>query len=504
MKYCKRVTLAILAMLAMATSSAQDINCTVGDKSNSKGYQPTMILVDKADADGMYYTVEPDLNLFSKVMGIVVREVDFNFKEANRAAIENSKGADILYAHREGTTMHVILDCTDKKHLALRHVSVDLTSFTITGDSLLVDAPTGKKVDIYHWDAASPSGNHYGLIYALYNSKTDQSVVKALLFDGAMQRQWTRDLNISAISQMFVTDDGRIATGGFINGEGDNDGARLEFAIIDANNIQHGHTGSYHKVSEVTLLNCFGDKVLATALETDNGTGWAGSFTVGAVITQGTVYTGCTAYLFNTGTGRVENSSTHTFTKEDARVFYNASLVTDITSPDINYLSAHAKVTTPQGGAVLYRRSWLERVVRYGQGTEETFRYRGMMLFNVDSLGNITWTRPIMHHNSANASFTELAETDLVVVGDNIYLFTNELSDESEKYNPEKAARPPLLRICGAVSAYIFSPEGNVTKRMVKTDGTTALLTRLRPQSNGRYTFISGGMLGHISEITIK
>ena len=75
-------TLTMLVAVAMfATATAQSITFKQGENGNGKAYQPTLIRLDKADAEGRYYSVEPDLNAFSKVKGIIVREVDMEYKE---------------------------------------------------------------------------------------------------------------------------------------------------------------------------------------------------------------------------------------------------------------------------------------------------------------------------------------------------------------------------------------------------------------------------------------
>ena len=65
MKHCKRVLLTAIAILAMSTVTAQNISFKQGDNGNGKAYLPTLIKIDKADADGRYYSVEPDLNAFT-------------------------------------------------------------------------------------------------------------------------------------------------------------------------------------------------------------------------------------------------------------------------------------------------------------------------------------------------------------------------------------------------------------------------------------------------------
>lgn len=507
MKHCKRALLAIVAMFAMSMATAQTINFVHGEDGNSVGYQPTQILLDKADAEGIYYSVEPDLNIFSKVKGIMVREVNREYKESKCVKIDKTKAYGIMHAQRDGNRMHVLVSSFEKKAVIVRHVTVNLTSFTVESDKEILNREIGKKEFFYHWTATSGNGN-FGLVYAVVNEKDNSAYAHGMLFDRSMNSLWSHSLNIGAISEIFVTDDGRIATCGFSNGDGNGDGAALVFGIADGLGTKQGHYPSVAQVGGMTILNVFGDKVLATALETGKGTGWAGNFLVGAVVTTGTIYTGVTAYLFDVEAGKMAGTDRHPFTKADARVFYNASLISEIASPDVNFLGLRGKVATPSGGAALYGRSWMEKVTQTRNGvstgmSSSVYYYKGMMLVNVDSTGHIVWMKPLMHDNGNNADFAVNTETDLVAEGDDIYVITNESPKDGDTYDPENAVRRVVMVVHGAISAYRFGADGSVAKRKLATDGINIIMTPLRRQAPGVYTFISGQRKGCVSEINI-
>ena len=504
MKHCKRVLSVLVAFAAMSAVTAQTITFSQGEKGNSGGYQPTLINIDKADADGLYYSVEPDLNAFSKVKGILVREVDVNFKEQRSVSVPDSKGARIYHVQRDGQRMHVVIDLSDKKRFAMRHVSVDLSSFTIAADSMLVDVAVDKKVEQYDWTSVSPSGNHFALVYALLNTKSGEAQVQAMLYDRGMRCVWSHAMPVAAIADIFATDDGRIATAGTTNGEEKTDGTTVTFSLSDGLGTSQGRYPSVYRLGNVSVLNVFGDKVLTTALETDRGTGWAGSFTLGSAVTTGTVYTGCTSMLYDVAAGRMAGSDRHPFSKADARVFYNASLVSEIASPDINFLGVRAKAATPAGGAVLYGRSWLEKVTQQSNGmSSSVYYYKGMMLVNVDSTGRFVWMKPLMHDNGTNADFAINKETDMVAVGNDLYVVTNESPKDADTYDPDNAVRRTVLMVHGAIVAYRFAPDGSVAKQKLATDGINIIMTGLRPQAGGVFTFVSGQRKGLVSEIKI-
>ncbi len=504
MKTMKKTLTMLVAVALFSTATAQNITFKQGDNGNSKGYQPTLIRLDKADAEGRYYSVEPDLNAFSKVKGIMVREVDMEYKEYKCVKIENTKGYGIMHTHRDGMRMHVIVSAFEKKSIILRHVCVNLSSFTVESDKEILNREIGKNEFFYHWDATSENGN-YGLVYAVANDKTNTADVQGMVFDRSMQTVWAHSLNIGAISEIFVTDDGRIATCGFSNGDDQSDGAALVFGIADGLGTKQGHYPSVAQVGGMTILNVFGDKVLATALEIGKGTGWAGNFLVGAVVTTGTIYTGVAAYLYDVSAGKMAGTDRHPFTKADARVFYNASLISEIASPDVNFLNLRAKAATPSGGAALYGRTWLERTVNTGNGmATATYYYKGMMLVKADSTGHIVWMKPLMHDNGNNGDFGENTETDMVAEGDDLYVITNESPKDGDTYDPDNAVRRVVMVVHGAISAYRFGADGSVAKQKLVADGTNIIATSLRSQGNGRYTFVVRSKKGYIAELSIK
>ena len=507
MRHCKRALLIIAAMLATSMAMAQTFTFKQGDKGNGKAYQPTLICLDKADAADRYYSVEPDLNAFSKVKGIMVREVDMEYKEYKCVKIDNTKGYGIKHVQRDGNRMHVVICSVEKKSVIFRHVTVNLSSFTVESDREILNREIGKKEFFYHWTATSDNGN-FGFVYAVVNEKDNTADVQGMLFNRSMQPIWAHSLNIGAIAQILVTDDGRIVTAGFSNGEGKTDGAALVFGIVDGLETHQGSDSSVSKVGELALLNVFGDKVLATALETSQGTGWAGSFTAGTVFTTGTIYTGCTAYLFDVVSGRIVNTDRHPFSKADARVFYNASLVSEITSPDVNFLSLRDKVAIPSGGAALYGRTWRETVTQTRNGvstgmSSSVYYYKGMMLVKADSTGHISWMKPLMHDNGNNGDLAENAETDLVAEGDDIYLITNESPNDGDTYDPDNAARRVVMVVHGAISAYHFATDGSVAKQKLIDKGINLIMTPLRRQAPGVYTLITGQRKGCVTEINI-
>ena len=514
MKYCKRMFLVLVAILATTTVTAQNLTFTSGKKPDTKCLSSSYIHLQKGLSEGRYYAIEPNLNPFGKTKHLLVREVDINFKEYQSLEIENTKGCEILYDTRDGDHLHFVFCNNEKTLLTIRHVDINLSSFTIENDEQLVNIELPKRADTYIWTAASTSENYFGLIYGIQNDNTTPMKIEAMLFNRSIKRQWTQQPHINVLSEMFVTDDGRIITGGYFNNKDKSGGNLVEFNLVTPNSVKRTQIHSEKEIGQLALLNCFGNKLIATALETDRGFGHVGSFLTPNFFTRGMVATGCVAYLCDVENGEALNISHYNFTKEDKLVFFNADLLSRITSPNINFLCLRASTATPQGGAALYGRSWQETDVYQNKGKHEWYVHMGMMVVNVDSLGNITWTRGIMHDNFTDGTFERAMETDMVYYDGNLYVLTNESKHEPDTYSATRPAIPATALVGAAivvgehghnsVSAYIFSPEGNVRKQKLETPAISIITTPLQYQGDGIYYLMTGHTGGRLSEFTIR
>lgn len=508
--FSKKIALmASVAVMSLSPVLGQGYTFTQGGKGSLKTHIPSTVTLMAADNPNEYYTVEIDgVGINYKVRSWKVRHVDMNYKELRGVKIPDVKGCYVKQVIRDGQRLHLIIDASEKKRLALRHVAVDLDQFSISADSMLLDIEIGKKTDYYHWMHHNEASGCLAIVHALVDNKTEQAEAHAMLFDSGMQRLWAHPIETGSISQIIATEDTTIVTAGIQAGEKGSVGTVVEFSEIDRETTRQGFFRTEASLDDLVLIGFRGGNVLATALETSSGIGWAGNMRAGSVITTGTTYTGCAAFCFSLNERKLLNSSSYQFTKEDASMFYGASLVADITSPSINFLHVKKVASNGQGGAVLYQRSWKEKITRTGPGTapmsEETVYLKGMLLVHVDAMGNILWTRRIPHDNIGYGAPIPHQETDLVVQDGVYHVFTNESVHEGEEYKPDGRANKALLQALGALSVYTFRPDGSAGKKMLADKGITTIMTPLQHSSSGRYLLLSGSVKPCISEITIR
>ena len=516
MKNIRTSAFAALFLLAATAALGQEYTLIQSDEvGNKRGYMVGDNIVEKGDLDDQFYTVELRLPIaysgIPKPKGLLVREVNRDYKEKRSLELDDTKGANILYVKRDGRRLHIVFDLSAKRRFTVRHATVDLDNFALVVDSALVDIEVSKKAEHYLWESPSADKAFYGLVYAVVDEKAGFFEQRALLFGPDMRRRWAKDIAAGSISTILTSDRGTIALAGIQQNEKGSVGTVVEFNAVDSAGAKQGFVRSDKSLADLTLLSYRDGMLLATALETERGIGWAGNFRAGSVITTGTTYTGCAAFCYSFDRQRLLGSDSYTFTRDDARRFYGASVVADLTNPSINFITVKDYAATPQGGAVLYQRLWSEKITRTGPGTspaiEETSYFKGMLLVHVGPQGSIDWTRGIPHDNIGNGYPLQHRETDLVVQDSTLYILTNESKHEKETYDPTSAANKAILGSLSALSVYSFAPDGTVGKKMLVRDKATFLLTPLQRQSDGSYVFLSRGhrpMGSSITELRIR
>ena len=511
MKIFKSFVLVAGALLATATAIGQEYSFIQSEKvGNKRGYLASFNVVEKGDLDNQFYTVELRLPVAfrgePKPKGLQVREVNRNYEENRSLNLDNTKGASILHVQREGQRLHIVFNMSEKRRFTVRHATVDLGNFTLASDTALVDIEVSKKADYYLWDSRSATQGFYGLVYAIVDEKAGLFEQKAILFGNDMRCLWSKNISAGSISTILTTDDGAIAIAGIQRNEKGGIGTVLEFNAVDGIGEKQGFIRSDKNLTALTLLNYRDGMLLLTALETKHGVGWAGNFRAGGVITTGDVYTGCASFCYSMDYQRLVGSDSYSFTRDDARLFYGSSVVAEITNPSINLLYVKDFEPTPQGGAVLYQRTWSEKITKSGPGTApeiiETSYYKGMFLVHVGAQGTIDWTRPIPHDNIGDSYALQHRETDLVAQDSNLFVFTNESIHEKEVYDPKGTANKAITQSLGAFSVYSFGPDGSAGKKMLAREDATFLLTPLRRQSDGSYLFLTRGRMSLGSKIT--
>lgn len=487
----KTIIFYILAFCTMA--SGQEYSFHQGEEEIKKAYQPEKIKIAPGVGEGQVLTVEPLFNIFSTVKGVQVKLYDSVWKETKSVKIDETKQSSIEYAKRIGGNLHVAIGNVKKRNFFIKHVAVDAATLDIVSDSLLINLEFSKKEECYYHTASSPNGEYFGVVYILLNEKTKQTKTTALLYDNKMSKLWERPLEHGLVHQMLVTDNGEVVTAALAE-DGESDGTIMLYNTADVHGAKHGSCIVKEEVQQISLLQFNGGKILTTALEVQGG---------GFMSTQ--LFTGFHVYLFNMKENRLAGNTYHAFTGDDIQVLEN-KLDPDLSFLKTNNLSPLDQIPTPWGGTVLYHRMWMEgyRNMKTGMTTNERVYSKGILMVNIDTLGNIMWIRGIMQNNQ-NANWPAVG-ADLILQNNNLYVVTNESKEESDEYTPNQLAKSSssfLLANC-ALSIYSFTPEGKGSKKMLAKDGKFLLFTPLYAVGNGKYYLLTGGTSPKMSSLTIQ
>lgn len=472
---------------------------------NKRTAMPWEITLEKAE--GTWYAVEPSYGVNMVVKGLRVREVDENFKIKQSLKIPKCKRATVAFFRCNGGLLDIVVNCSGKNQMALRHLQVDRQSFTIVGDSLLVSHELGRHDEAYIWVDVPPSGKYIGVVSAVVNQKDGMAAVNAALYDSAVRHLWTHPVQARALSQIATTEEGRIVMGGMLQGEKNEGGTVVEFNTADAGGVSQGHISFAYPLSKLALLNCIDGKVTATALEIGHKSDRASTFYTAGALSKSTTYVGCVAMCYDMKADKPVGTDHYRFCKEDETMFYGVADGENRTVPEVNYLELKKRMETPRGGVALYSRAYVITTAHVGRiRTEEEIAWRmGMMLFSVDTTGKFEWIRAVPHFNRLQAMLKRLPmETDMVERDGTVYLFTNEAENEREDYDPSARLGTELLNSNGSLSMYTFTPDGTVRKQKLAVGLGHRLLAPLRSMGDGRYNLITGKLTGKISEIAIQ
>lgn len=482
-------------------SNAQQIHFQQGDKSNKKAFLTHLIHIAEAPKKDKYLVVEPEIKFANITKRIKVRMCDIDWNDEMVAEIPDTKKNEIEEIFLNGDRLHLLLSSEDDDILKLRHIELNGTTLDILSDSILTSKEFHSKESGWLCTASSPDGTMHCVVQVT-NRKGDSPQAHAILFDDEMKPIWDQKLECGYIQQVIVTDRGEVVTATIGYTPDNKDVSVIRFNVADANGAKTMELLEKPTLLNIALLNYADGKIVATSLE-GSGAYRFSTQNYDYVVGEDD-FSGVYALCFDANTGRLVNSSTHTFTPDDMRVFENEDSTTRVGS-EINYISLVDKCTTPQGGAALYQRTWKSVTINNRTGaTNATSVFRlGMLLFQVDMNGTITSTTPIRQNNQ-NTDGPKIG-SEIFPYNGKVYLMTNESIHETDEYTPKVPAKGSrsIIKANTGLSIYTITTDGQVEKQTLEKERDAILLTPVFAGSNGKFHFISGGNHKRLSTITI-
>ena len=499
----KKAILTLLIVCLAGAVTAQNIEFRMGEKTNGKAYSPKMIRLAEGMQEGEILVVEPVLKavsgpLTNPVKAVKVRLCDMEWHDTKSVTIADTKGDGIRETFRLDSRLHLLLSHEAKNTLVLRHLAFDAQTLDIVSDNALVNATMQKGDEGYIWTATSPNGQYHGVVYAVWSKKGGSSAT-AILYDKDMNKLWEQPLVFSDIYQMLVGDNGTIATLQPGTIDGNNDVTAFRINVANADGEKHSEYVLDADVSDVALMACEGDKVLAVALEGKGGYGFLRIGTLG-----NRSYTGLWGLRFDLDSKKISASNRYAFTDDDIRLFLNAEAGQKMLSHKVDYVHLLDRCTTPQGGAALYQRTWKveTRNAKTGMTMSETVHSVGILMVQANMNGELTISR--IPQRNQNASWPDVG-ADIFPYNGKVYVLTNESKHETDEYTPDRPAQrsKSLLMANSALSLYWFTPDGQGAKKVIEKERKAILKTPAFAGSNGRFYFLAGSMNPSLGSLTI-
>lgn len=473
--------------------SAQ-IQFVQGDKANKKAYNPPLIQFPCNMPADRILVVEPHLSSFSagvvnnNVKSLKVRSCDINWKDEKVTEIPNTKKYEIQASFCAADKLHVIVEKNNRDSLIIRHVALDLSTLDIVTDTAIVRYQYGSDEFGFATVEHSPDGQKHALVYTICDDYKKVSMAKAHLFDENMNCQWQKVLEFGDVNRVIVTDSGEVVTAAIGYLPDKEDESIFRFNVANAGGVAYGTLNTKYDLSSMALLNYVDGKVLITALDGEG---------------RNRKFTAVRSFVFDIPFGVLLSEQRHAFSKDDVRCFENEEADDDVDTTT-DYLQALDYCTTPQGGAVLYNRSWTFEVRDYRTGAVNSTTYcLGMLLFQVDMKGNFVAVTPIRQNNQyANRP---KVGADVQLHGNKLYVITNESKEETDEYTPTVPAKRSrsLIKANTSLSIYSISPNGQVAKQMLEKKENALIHTPLVKSAGEKYYFLTGGQFPQISHITL-
>lgn len=501
----KKILFVLLLAGLAGTSVAQGFEFRMGEKTNKKAYKTSMIQIAEGMQEGQILVVEPELKAaavgdysIKSVKTLKVRLCDMEWKDAKSVILPNTKKCLPYGTFRSGNRLHIVTCGMADKKLTMRHIAVDAQNIEVVDDQLLVDESVETSDEYNVWTVTSPDQQYHGVVYAVWGKKSSRAV--AMLFDRDMNKLWERPLTYSDVYNVIATNSGSIVTMRMGMVEEDKDITAFRVQMVNAEGEKHGQYILDADVSDVALLNCDGNRVLAVALE---GKGGYGILRFGALGNR--KYTGLWGLVFDLDNQKITTANRHPFTDDELLTLANENAGAKVTERSIYFVRKVDDCTTPQGGAVLYQHAWHVEVrdSRTGMTQSETVHSQGILVVQADMNGTLTINR--LPQNNQNAGWPDVG-ADLLMHGDRLYVVTNESKEESDEYTPDQPAKrsKSLLLANTALSVYWFTPDGQGAKKVVERKRKAFLKTPLYAGSDDCfYMLCTGGMFPNISMLKL-
>ena len=455
----KRLAL-ICLMLTAVSAQAQYV---IDKGPESKQIDPDRIMEATyiGSHDGQTYWVEP-VRKGWQLLGTN------HMMELTRAQSFRADNTELLVANNVADTVVLMLaDRSEKKRTNV------LIARCTANDDWTIDTLTfflhDKKDEVLLWGAKSPSGNHIGLCSIVQFKETHQYSAFLTMLDGAGYMLWNREFALGTMHNLYVTDDGRMATIGT-----EQDGPTMYIVVNYADDMHaEANEGSVtcEPARELKIVNIEGSKMLALGTVSGSGFNGADKLCGGVIVLS-----------YNLDSATISSFSIRPFQNEDMNILFNKATKKVTREQLAEHTHALAYAATPYGGAIALGRNY-EKITMADNGTEEhSFLRVGIHILAADMDGNILWVRNL-RRNDFQKRRNDLMNIGMTTMGENLIVVKSESRKYPSIYEISKAAKQFDLGDKNNLVIYTLQRDGEVKKDILEAKSKHSFL-HLTPNCN--------------------
>lgn len=446
--------LIIIAMMLGAITMQAQVRLNVGKESKAISADA----LEKGTHVGNYEDCDVWLNQVRKGWRITAMNHDLEIAKTAEMELVADR---LLAATMSGNTATMLLSKQDKKdtYILVARLSIDGEASV---DTLATLNTPGRKDKCQLWAAKSNLGNYMGVVAVQEFRDSMEYVTTAFLVASRGNLVFRREFAMTSFDQIFVTDNGSIAT---LATENTAAGVDVMVNYVSANVVSTGKsTIDSDPVNDARIVNVLGNRVLALGTTYERGRR-----------ADQTACNGVIGISYDIDSAKVYGYSTRLFDMEDYNVLYNLYLKKKQKNTLVHNISVMGCVPLNYGGAIVLSRSFKELKSTNDGVTHHIFQHLGLHVAAVNTEGQLAWTVNIRCNDRQENSGTDLrlgvsSEDDIV----NIY--KNESRKEPVGYDIFRAAKPMNAGSKSNLVRYAIFKSGDVEKAILESKTKHAFL----------------------------
>ena len=409
--------------------------------------------------------------------------VDHNMEPLRSMELpESTVNCKFMAGSISGNNAGLLFVDNDERHRALVYTAtVDLDSMrpaTPESGLLMVDSLAfGKKDKYMVWAATSENGNYNAMVEILEFSERQQYSAKVVLFNGKMQKKWSKDYAMGTMENLYVTNDGIVVTLGY---EPDGDETHFVYNIVSEKKADtYSAIVKCDPIRELRLAGVVGNHVMAVGLFTPKGARERDNLCGGVV-----------GISFDMDSAIITGFTMRPFMNEDINILLNKKTKKVQRSQEVDLASLVGTVLTDNGVVAVVGRNYAKDNVENNGTITHLFYRMGLHMVYVDTQGRIKWVRNI-RRNDYESGDDGLLNVTMLYKDGRTYLVKSEHRKMPTTYDISKDAKEFKSGTKGNLVVYAIGDDGEVEKTvvykktpyglvrgMLRADGKMALFTQ--------------------------